>query len=70
LGTVVGVVNYGAGDLVEISRPGERETLLVPFTKEAVPSVDLEKGRVTVVLPTFAEDDGETGAADPTAAKE
>jgi hypothetical protein len=43
---------------------------LVPFTKEAVPSVDLEKGRVTVVLPTFAEDDGETGAADPTAAKE
>lgn len=64
LGTVVGVVNYGAGDLVEISRPGERETLLVPFTKEAVPAVDIETGRVTVVLPKFADDDGEAGTAD------
>jgi 16S rRNA processing protein RimM len=64
LGTVVGIVNYGAGDLVEISRPGERETLLVPFTKEAVPAVDIETGRVTVVLPAFAEDDGEAGPAD------
>ncbi|OYW55826.1 MAG: hypothetical protein B7Y80_04365 [Hyphomicrobium sp. 32-62-53] len=64
LGTVAGVVNYGAGDLVEISRPGERETLLVPFTKEAVPAVDIETGRVTVVLPAFAEDDGEAGTAD------
>lgn len=64
LGTVVGVVNYGAGDLVEISRPGERETILVPFTKEAVPAVDIETGRVTVVLPKFADDDGEAGTAD------
>jgi len=62
LGTVLGVVNYGAGDLVEISLPGERETLLVPFTTEAVPEVDLEAGRVTVVLPAFAEVDAEAGA--------
>ncbi len=62
LGTVVGVVNFGAGDLVEILRPGERETLLVPFTKEAVPTVDIEAGRVTIVLPAFAEDDAEAGA--------
>ena len=64
LGTVAGVVNYGAGDLVEISRPGERETLLVPFTEEAVPAVDLETGRVTVVLPAFAEEDAEAGVPD------
>lgn len=64
LGTIVGVVNFGAGDLVEISRGGERETLLVPFTKEAVPHVDLELGRVTVVLPAFADDDGDAGPAD------
>lgn len=70
LGTVVAVVNYGAGDLVEISRPGERETLLVPFTRYAVPSVDLEAGHVTVVLPAFAEDDGEAGAANETVEEE
>ncbi len=70
LGTVAGVVNYGAGDLVEISRPGERETLLVPFTKEAVPTVDLGAGRVTVVLPAFADDDSESDPADGAPAKE
>jgi 16S rRNA processing protein RimM len=64
LGTVVGVVNFGAGDLVEISRPGERETLLVPFTKDAVPEVDLDTGRVTVVMPAFAELDADAGAPD------
>lgn len=62
LGTVLCVVNFGAGDLVEISRPGERDTLLVPFTKEAVPQVDLQMGRVTVVLPAFAEEDADAGA--------
>lgn len=55
LGTVAGVVNFGAGDLLEVSRPGERETLLVPFTLDAVPKVDLASGTVSVVPPAFTD---------------
>jgi 16S rRNA processing protein RimM len=50
LGTVIAVHNYGAGDLLEIaSKRGE--TVLVPFTRAAVPEVDLAAGRVIVVPP-------------------
>jgi len=48
LGSVVAVQNYGAGDLLEIARPGTHETELVPFTKAFVPEVDFEAGRVVV----------------------
>jgi 16S rRNA processing protein RimM len=64
LGTVAGVVNYGAGDLLEISRPGERDTLLVPFTQQAVPHVDLTSGIVTIAVPDFTEADDEPEAED------
>ncbi len=57
IGTIAGVVNYGAGDLVEIKRPGERDTLLVPFTNAAVPEIDLAAGRAVIIVPEFAEDD-------------
>jgi 16S rRNA processing protein RimM len=62
-GTVVGVVNYGAGDLLEVAPLDERETLLVPFTNDTVPAVDLAARRATIVLPSFAEDDDGPGAA-------
>ncbi len=64
LGTVAGVVNYGAGDLIEVARPGERDTLLVPFTKKAVPNVDLTAGIVTIVIPEFADADDNVEAGD------
>lgn len=64
LGTIAGVVNFGAGDLLEVARPGERETLLVPFTLDAVPSVDLASGTVSVVPPDFAEADEQQSADD------
>jgi 16S rRNA processing protein RimM len=50
LGSVLAVHNFGAGDLIEIAPP-EGATLLVPFTRDAVPEVDVEGGRLTVVLP-------------------
>lgn len=53
LGEVRAVPNYGAGDIVEIL--GDEGTLLVPFTRDAVPEVDLDQRRLTVVLP---DDDG------------
>lgn len=56
IGTVKGVANWGAGDLLDIARPGQG-SLLVPFTKDAVPVVDMGKGQVVVDPPAFAEDD-------------
>ena len=41
LGKVTAVQNYGAGDILEIKGPGVRGGTLIPFTRAAVPSVDL-----------------------------
>jgi 16S rRNA processing protein RimM len=49
-GRVVGVQNYGAGDLLEL-RTADGGSVFVPFTHESVPEVDLGAGRVVVVLP-------------------
>ncbi len=54
LGKVAAVENYGAGDFLEIAR-AEGAPLLVPFTKAAVPLVDLEGGRVVVAPPEEIE---------------
>ena len=51
LGTVSAVHNHGAGDLLEISGPGRKQPLLMPFTLAAVPTVDLSAGRIVVDLP-------------------
>ena len=58
LGAVTAIHNHGAGDILEIGREGGA-LLLVPFTKEAVPVVDVVGGRITVVPPPDAEDDEE-----------
>jgi 16S rRNA processing protein RimM len=49
LGRVATVHDYGAGASLEIG------ALLVPFTRAAVPEVDLAAGRVTVVPPAVVE---------------
>lgn len=60
-GKVVGVDNFGAGDMIEISH--EDETVVLPFTNETVPTVDLTAGRVVIVLPEGLDDEpvGERG---------
>ena len=55
LGTVRAVHNHGAGDLLEIFGPGQKTALLVPFTRAAVPTVDLAAGRIVVDLPEDVE---------------
>ena len=47
LGRVVAVHNFGAGDLIEVRDP-DGGSLMVPFTREAVPQVDVRDGFVTV----------------------
>jgi len=46
LGLVKNVMDHGAGDLLEISVPGTSETVLLPFTQAAVPTVDVSAGRI------------------------
>jgi 16S rRNA processing protein RimM len=62
LGTVIGVANYGAGDLLEIGVPDGRDNYFVPFTAETVPSIDLQAGRATIILPAFTEDDADVAS--------
>jgi 16S rRNA processing protein RimM len=50
-GNVVDVLNFGGGDILEIACPTSSETLLLPFTKEIFPRVDIEAGHLTVVPP-------------------
>jgi 16S rRNA processing protein RimM len=59
LGRIKAVFDFGAGDIIEVS--GEQGDLLVPFTKAAVPVVDLAGGRVTIDPPLPAEEDEEEG---------
>ena len=61
LGRVRGVFDFGAGDVVEIAL-GDGGTLVVPFTRQAVPSVDIDGGRIVVDPPAVVAADD---AADP-----
>lgn len=51
LGKVKSVQNHGADDLLELHGPGLNSTILLPFTKAAVPTVDLEAGRIVADPP-------------------
>mgnify|MGYP001085920718 CR=1 FL=1 len=59
LGTVKNVMDHGAGDLLEITVPGQAETILLPFTQAAVPTVDLTAKRIVADPPDglFSSDD-------------
>ncbi len=57
LGRVVNVLNFGGGDILEIAPAAGGETLLLPFTKDAVPVIDLEAQEVIVVPPVEIEID-------------
>lgn len=50
LGVVRAVLNHGAGDILEVARPGGG-TLLLPFTRAVVPVVDVAAGRIVADPP-------------------
>ena len=54
IGQVAAVHDYGAGTSLEIERP-PANPLLVPFTRAAVPLIDLAGGTLTVVPPAEVE---------------
>lgn len=51
LGRVVSVQNHGADDLLEIGGPDLKDTVFLPFTRAAVPTVDLATGRIVADPP-------------------
>lgn len=59
LGLVHAIHNYGAGDVIEIARP-DGDTVLLPFTRETVPTIEIDKGRIVVAVPEEIES-GEHG---------
>jgi 16S rRNA processing protein RimM len=51
LGEIVAIQNFGAGDLLEVKPKCGGATVLVPFTRDTVPEIDAEGGRLTLVPP-------------------
>ena len=47
VGSVVDVLNHGAGDLIEVSA-ADGDSLLIPFTRQAVPEVCVGKGLIII----------------------
>ncbi|HEV2561346.1 MAG TPA: ribosome maturation factor RimM [Rhizomicrobium sp.] len=59
IGTVLAIHNYGAGDVIEIART-DGGNLLLPFTREFAPTVDVKGGRLVIAVPEETET-GEKG---------
>ena len=51
LGKIAAVLNHGAGDILELRGPALKGSVLVPFTRAIVPTVDLAIGRVIIDPP-------------------
>src|SRR4051812_8291245 len=50
IGTVRAVHDFGAGDMLEIAR-SEGQPVMVPFTREVVPIIDFDAGRLVIDPP-------------------
>jgi 16S rRNA processing protein RimM len=58
VGRVIGVHDFGAGDLIDISLKDSNQTVLVPFTREIVTEIDLENNTLTIdPMPGLIDDD-------------
>lgn len=51
LGHVKSVQNHGAGDLLEVFGPNLKNSVLLPFTLDAIPTVDLGAKRIVADPP-------------------
>lgn len=59
IGTVAGLYNFGAGEIIEIKLNSTGKLEMLPFTKAYVPDVKVSDGYITVTSATlsFAPDD-------------
>ncbi|MDR1694115.1 MAG: ribosome maturation factor RimM [Lactobacillaceae bacterium] len=66
IGTVSGLYNFGAGDIIEIKLKNSSKTEMIPFTESYVPEINIKDGYIiveTVLLPFVKEirEDGSEG---------
>ncbi len=66
VGKVVDVVNFGAGDLVDIEFEGRKKSELIAFNEASVPVVDIAAGFIEVCPPDwmFEEKEADKDKAD------
>lgn len=57
IGYVTAVHDFGAGDILEIALDRGGPSLLLPFTKAAVPEINLRECRLIAVIPEERDDD-------------
>lgn len=58
VGTVAGLYNFGAGDILEIKLKGSTKTEMIPFTDAYVPEINIKDGYIiveTILLPFTKE---------------
>jgi len=60
VGKVVDVVNFGAGDLVDIEFEGRKKSELLAFNEASVPVVDIAGGFIEVCPPDWMFEDKDT----------
>ena len=55
LGEIEAVHNFGASDIIEIvcNNTNHEENIMIPFTNEVVPEIDIEGGRIVINLPSY-----------------
>jgi 16S rRNA processing protein RimM len=57
VGKVAAIHNFGASDVIEITR-ADGDGVMLAFTKETVPVIDIAGGRIEIAVPEDAEDEG------------
>ncbi|HSC19124.1 MAG TPA: ribosome maturation factor RimM [Rhizomicrobium sp.] len=55
IGKVIAMHNFGAGDVLEIEREDGGGTVLMPFTREIVPTISVAEGRIVIAAPEEVE---------------
>jgi 16S rRNA processing protein RimM len=57
LGRILSILNYGAGDVLEIAPVGGGEPLLLPFTKGVARRIDFDTGQIVIEPPQEVDED-------------
>ena len=66
LGTIKAVHNYGAGDILDIHSPEGKDggEMMLPFTRDAVPEVNMEAGYVVADPPRWTGEKGDENGSE------
>ena len=57
IGVVIGIHDFGAGDMVEVDPGAGEESMFIPFTRDAVPIVDIDQGFIVAEPIEIISDD-------------